>query len=113
MANISAYLTQIRNSRYGSEMRAALANAIEAINTQVDTMDAAKYVDILEADYSALTPEEQMNGTLYFITDKGVIMRNGVSYGGGGGFGLMSNAGFSGNGVTGVVVGNGTSTPIT
>lgn len=45
-----------------------------------DNVDAiVEEIDSLE--YSGLAPEIQNNGTVYFITDRGVIYHNGIEYG--------------------------------
>lgn len=45
-----------------------------------DNVDAiVEEIDSLE--YSGLAPEVQNNGTIYFITDRGVIYHNGIEYG--------------------------------
>lgn len=45
-----------------------------------DNVDAiVEEIDSLE--YSGLAPEVQNNGTVYFITDRGVIYHNGIEYG--------------------------------
>lgn len=76
MANISSELNKIANSVYGREMRSAIHDSIQKVNTQLD----GTIRNLTFAEYDALSSTEKMNGTLYFAYDTKQIFIGGVEY---------------------------------
>lgn len=70
----------IQTAVYGKDMRAAIYDALLKLS------DRRVGTELTLEEYEALSVEEKHNGSLYFITDKGYIIKNGVSYGAGGGY---------------------------
>lgn len=66
LSNIETELQTIQNGRYGEDVRGAIHDAIEKVNS-VDISDTHKNITLEE--YEALTDEEKNDGTVYFITD--------------------------------------------
>lgn len=73
-------LEAIKSSVYGKDMRAAIYDAIKELNNR-----SSLSVELTQAEYDLLPVEEKYNGNEYFITDKGLIIKNDIQYGGGGG----------------------------
>lgn len=78
MVDIDAYLRTIQNAIYGKDMRAALHDAIKAVNE-----DPNSYIkDMSYSEYESLSTAEKLNGTTYYITDTKQIFRYGIDYSG-------------------------------
>lgn len=76
MANIDAYLRAIASSVYGKDMRSAIHDSIKAVNDQADGI----YRELRYSQYTELSSDEKMNGTLYFTTDTKQIFKSGIEY---------------------------------
>lgn len=80
MANpLSEVIRLIRKSRYGRDMRKAIADGFRIIAE--GSVGSTSSMDISREDYDKLKEEDKTDGTVYFITDEGLIARNGVIYG--------------------------------
>ena len=77
--SLSQLIQIIRTARYGRDMRTAIGDAFEVVGT--GGAGNTSSIDITLANYTDLSEAEKMNGTIYFITDKGYQMRNGLPYG--------------------------------
>lgn len=70
----------IESAVYGKDMRAAIHDALLKLS------DRRVGRDLTLEEYESLPIEEKYNGSLYFITDKGYIIKDGTIYGSGGGY---------------------------
>lgn len=73
-------LEAIKSSVYGKDMRAAIYDAIKELSNR-----SSVSVELTQAEYDLLPVADKYNGNEYFITDKGLIIKNEINYGGGGG----------------------------
>jgi len=72
-------IVTIQTARYGNEIRTAIYENFDYLSS---LRPSSK--DLTNSEYEALSEEEKMNGTTYYISDTGRIMRKGIPYGGGG-----------------------------
>lgn len=71
-------IVTIQTARYGNEIRTAIYENFDYLS---NLRPSSK--DLTNSEYEALSEEEKMNGTTYYISDTGRIMRKGIPYGGG------------------------------
>lgn len=71
-------IVTIQTARYGNEIRTAIYENFDYLS---NLRPSSK--DLTNSEYEALSEDEKMNGTTYYITDTGNIIRKGISYGGG------------------------------
>ena len=69
-------IVTIQTARYGNEIRTAIYENFDYLS---NLRPSSK--DLTNSEYEALSEEEKMNGTTYYISDTGIIMRKGISYG--------------------------------
>lgn len=84
MSDIDVYLAKIKSAIYGEEVRGAIHDSIQAMNTELgntNTVVANLSKDCTASEYENLPVSEKQSGKTFYLYDSGRIMRNGVSYG--------------------------------